>query len=405
MKKMNEAEERGIVIVGGGICGLATALALHRKGIRSLVLERSECLRATGAAMTIRANGWRALDHLGLGSLLRKDSVHIDGFGTMKLDQGTKLAKSPLSKGEARCIRRSDLVEALAKDLPHGTIRFRCHVISVKLDPVTSYAVLELNNGIVIKAKVLIGCDGVNSIVLRYLRMNPTKFSATCAIRGLASYPEGHGFDNLFTIAIKEQVAVGRVPVNDTLVYWFITRLWIPTDSEMSRNQEMIKMSSIKAIKDFPEEMKQTIQNSDQSSLSCLRFRYRAPWDLILGSFRKGTVTVAGDALHAMSPFIGQGGSASLEDAIVIARCLAQKISESNGNMVFEKCTVDKCEEALDQYAKERRMRLIKLSMQSYLLNKMFETSSLVVKLFCILFMAVFFRDSAGHSQFDCGHL
>lgn len=120
---------------------------------------------------------------------------------------------------------------------------------------------------------------------------------------------------------------------------------------------------------------------------------------------QKRNHNVAGDALHAMSPLIGQGGSASLEDAIVIARCLAQKISESDRNTKFEKRTVDKREEALNQYGRERRIRLIKLSTQSYLLSKIFETSSMVVKLFCIVFMAVIFRDSAGHSQFDWGHL
>ncbi|KAK3428014.1 hypothetical protein EUGRSUZ_F04127 [Eucalyptus grandis] len=383
---MNEAEERDIVIVGGGICGLATALALHG----SLVSERSECLHATGAATTIRANGWRALDHLGLGLLLRKDSVHIDGFSlSLSPSNGIILFMSDISlgngilrefainsvdiseafrrKGEAQCIRRSDLVEALAEDLSHSTIRFTCHVISVKLGSQTSYTVLELHYGIVIKAK--------------YLRMNPTKFSTTNAIRGFTSYPEGHGIDNLFVVAIKEQVVVGN--------------------SEISKNQELIKMSSLQTINDFQEEMKEMIKNSDQSLSSCLRLRYRALWDLMLGSFRKGTITVAGDALDAMSPFIGQGDSISQEDAIVMARCLAQKILEFDRKTLFEKCTMDKCEDVHNQYAKERRMRLIKLSTQSFLMNKMFETLSMVVKLFCIVFMASFFRDSAGHSQFD----
>ncbi|CAB4268360.1 unnamed protein product [Prunus armeniaca] len=57
--------KENIVIVGGGICGLATALALHRKGIRSVVLERSNALRAAGAAIIVHPNGWRALDQLG----------------------------------------------------------------------------------------------------------------------------------------------------------------------------------------------------------------------------------------------------------------------------------------------------------------------------------------------------
>ncbi|KAL6140696.1 hypothetical protein ACLB2K_058992 [Fragaria x ananassa] len=76
---MEMAEDAGenIVIVGGGICGLATGLALHRKGIRSLVLERSESLRASGAAIILHANGWRALDQLGVASYLRQTSIPI----------------------------------------------------------------------------------------------------------------------------------------------------------------------------------------------------------------------------------------------------------------------------------------------------------------------------------------
>jgi 2-polyprenyl-6-methoxyphenol hydroxylase-like FAD-dependent oxidoreductase len=110
---MDQAEEmEEIIVVGGGICGLATALALHRfllliyyflpikvkqlinpfqccffmacellrKGIKSLVLEKSESLRATGAGITIRTNGWRALDQLGVGSKLRKTAIHLQRY-------------------------------------------------------------------------------------------------------------------------------------------------------------------------------------------------------------------------------------------------------------------------------------------------------------------------------------
>ena len=68
MEKMVPEEE--IVIVGGGIAGLATAVALQRVGIRALVLERSDGLRATGAALGLFPNAWRALDALGVAHKL-----------------------------------------------------------------------------------------------------------------------------------------------------------------------------------------------------------------------------------------------------------------------------------------------------------------------------------------------
>ena len=52
------------------------------------------------------------------------------------------------------------------------------------------------------------------------------------------------------------------------------------------------------------------IEDSDVESLSPTHVRYRAPWNLLLGKFRKGTVIVAGDAMHVMGPFLGQGGAA-----------------------------------------------------------------------------------------------
>nr|GMD94431.1 monooxygenase 2-like [Ipomoea batatas] len=66
-----------IVIVGGGIAGLATSLGLHRLGLQSLVLESSESLRVTGFALTLWTNAWRALDALGIADSLRQHSLPI----------------------------------------------------------------------------------------------------------------------------------------------------------------------------------------------------------------------------------------------------------------------------------------------------------------------------------------
>lgn len=63
-------EEHEVVIVGGGIAGLATALALQRTGVKSLVLERADALRAAGAALSLFSNAWRALDVLGVAPKL-----------------------------------------------------------------------------------------------------------------------------------------------------------------------------------------------------------------------------------------------------------------------------------------------------------------------------------------------
>ncbi|XP_056171084.1 monooxygenase 1-like isoform X2 [Syzygium oleosum] len=378
-----EAEHRDIVIVGGGICGLATALALHRKGISSLVLERSDALRATGTAIGIQTNGWRALDQLRVGSKLRQTSLPLKGLG------------------EARCLRRSVLLEALAGDLPSGTIRFGSRVLAIETDPQTSYPILWLHDGSVIKAKVVIGCDGVNSEVANFLDLRPPRMSPTCNVRGFTIYPDGHGYPHDFVTINHNRVFLGRIPLDDKSVYWFIARPWTHQDSTISKNSDLIKRSTVESMLGFPAEILEMIENSKPDSLSLTRTSYRAPWDVLFGSFRKGTATVAGDAMHVMGPFLGQGGSAALEDAIVLARCLVPSMTSlGHGELSRERIGG-----ALDSYISERRMRLVRLSAKTYTIGSLLESTSLVAKLICILVIILFFRDRLGHTQYDCGRL
>ncbi|KAM4089104.1 hypothetical protein ACB094_07G123800 [Castanea mollissima] len=400
---MDAMEEIEIVIVGGGICGLATALALHRKGIKSVVLEKSETLRSTGAGITIRANGWCALHQLGVASNLRLTALPIQGGKDICLANGQQQEIS-IEKGEIRCLRRSELITSLAESLPPGTIHLGCEVLSITPDPFSSYSIIQLQNGGTIKAKVLIGCDGANSVVADFLGLKPLKFFSLSEVRGYTEYPSGHDFKNEYAQVRGDHSMIGMIPIDNKLVYWFVTHKANPKDV-VAKDPELLQQLTLEAIKGFPTEMLDMVKHSDRDSLSLARLRYHAPWDILLESFRKGTVTVAGDAMHVMGPFLAQGGSAALEDAIILARCLAQKRHEidikTNGSQVI----AHKVGEALDQYVKERRMRLVRLSTQTYLTGLLTKNPPLLVRFVCNLLMTVLFSDPTAHSRYDCGRL
>nr|GEX62379.1 FAD/NAD(P)-binding oxidoreductase family protein [Tanacetum cinerariifolium] len=91
-------EEVDIVIVGAGLAGLTTALALHRLGLKSLVLESSESLRITGFALTLWTNAWKALDAVGIGESLRQKSTQIKGFKIASPDTGLFVSEQALDK-------------------------------------------------------------------------------------------------------------------------------------------------------------------------------------------------------------------------------------------------------------------------------------------------------------------
>ncbi|RLN40823.1 hypothetical protein C2845_PM01G35870 [Panicum miliaceum] len=177
-----------VVIVGAGIAGLATALALRRVGVARgvVVLERHPELRATGAALSIFPNGWFALRALGVEHKL------------------TSL--------------RDALLEALAEELPPGTIRFSSKLVSIDAeaaagDNAPRTTTLRLDDGTVIRAK------GVHSVVARWLGLSEPVSCGRSAVRGLAVYPSGHGLKRELRQFLSEGLRAGMMPVSSTHVY------------------------------------------------------------------------------------------------------------------------------------------------------------------------------------------
>ncbi|CAN6302245.1 unnamed protein product [Urochloa humidicola] len=194
-----------VVVVGAGLAGLATALGLHRKGVRSLVLESSPARRTAGFALTAWTNAFRALDALGVGDKIREQHLHLQASGP----------------NEIRCVRRTSLLQALEEELPRGTIRYSSKIVSIQEDGNTK--ILHLNDGSVLRAKVLIGCDGINSVVAKWLGLVEPSYTGRMAARGLASFPDGHGLEPKFVQFIGRGFRSGMRPCNDTDVTWFFT--------------------------------------------------------------------------------------------------------------------------------------------------------------------------------------
>ena len=172
-------------------------------------------------------------------------------------------------------------------------------------------------------------------------------------------------------------------------------------DSIISKDPALIRQSLMESMEGFPIHAIEMIRNCKLNSLHLTDLKYRPPWDLLLNKFSKGTIVVAGDAMHATGPFIAQGGSASIEDAIVLARCLAQKMHNTT-NGIMARSTV---EEAFDKYVKERKMRIFWLSLNTYLVGKKLDTKSWIVRFVVIAIMFVLFRDPNCHSHYNCGTL
>ncbi|XP_026391606.1 monooxygenase 2-like isoform X1 [Papaver somniferum] len=237
-------------------------------------------------------------------------------------------------------VHRRALLEALLEELPIDTIRFSWKLRSIEktktcYEADSTAVILHLVDGTTIHTEVLIGCDGVHSVVSKWLGLKDVVNSGRYAVRGVAVFPEGHGITHEMHQFVDKGWRFGSAPLTDTDVYWGIGyQTTANKEEEMAKGDpQVIQEKILERVADLPQQAKNVIQHSDVPSLSWAPLVFRYPWDLIFGKVSDGTITVAGDAMHPMTPDLGQGGCTALEDAVVLGRHIGNSYIRKGGVM------------------------------------------------------------------------
>lgn len=344
-----------VLIVGAGIGGLTVAIALHQAGFTVEVFERAPEFKEVGAGLLLWANAVRALDRINLADQVRHISLS-EASGAIRSWRGWELIDMSPRKleqllGEVNVvIHRADLMQVLLNAMPPDTIHLNAMVQHIRQNE--QGVELELADGRVFRGDVLIGADGIRSVVRnRVVSTQELRYAGYVAWRGVTPFPHNR-------LRLGETMGrgarFGMAPLPDERVYWYATE---NRPAGAGTPPEGYKAHLLKLFKGWHEPIEEIIEATDESVI-LLHDLYDLP---TLPRWSVGRVTLLGDAAHAMTPNLGQGACQAIEDAIVLARCLSGSHS---------------IEAAFQQYEHERKDRTASITKQSRLLGEMGQWSN-----------------------------
>ncbi|KAK3224994.1 hypothetical protein Dsin_004856 [Dipteronia sinensis] len=359
-----------IVIVGAGIAGLATAVSLHRLGVGSLVLEQADSLRTGGTSLTLFKNGWRVLDAIGVGSELRTQFLEIQGM-SIKSEDGRELRsfkfKDEDESQEVRAVERRILLETLASQLPPESVHFSSKLANIEATA-DGETILELVDGTRLQAKIVIGCDGIRSPVAKWMGFSEPKYVGHCAYRGLGYYPNGQPFEPKVNYIYGRGLRAGYVPVSPTRVYWFIC-FNNPSPGPKITDPVLLKKQAKDLVRNWPSEILNIIDLTPDDTIIRTPLVDRWLWPAVSPPASTGRVVLVGDAWHPMTPNLGQGACCALEDAVILARKLANATKSGNASVL----------DALRSYESERWPRIFPLTIRANLVGSLLQWENPVV--------------------------
>jgi FAD-dependent urate hydroxylase len=332
---------RHVIIVGGGIAGLSTALALQRAGITFEVFEARPRLsgEADGLFLNMASNGLAVLSFLGVADPVQRAGApcpHHALWSARGRELGRVTNGSPRTGTPSVLVRRDVVQRALSDAVAATDVTVRHGASLIAIEDDGSGVTAHFSGGRTARGDVLLGCDGIHSRTRRLLdpcSPRPAYTSMVC-VGGLARTPGLPRNEDTLNLVFGQRAFFGYLTTGEGLTYWF-SNVLTPDEprqgslrgtSATEWQERLLRlhdgdMAPISAVLSAPQELVAAYPIYDMP---------RVPvWN-------RGRAAILGDAAHATSPHAGQGASMALEDSLAMAVCLRDAADPQRAFRRFE---------------------------------------------------------------------
>jgi 2-polyprenyl-6-methoxyphenol hydroxylase-like FAD-dependent oxidoreductase len=354
------ARQGRVAVVGAGPAGMAAALSLHQAGHQVLLLERYPQARAAGNILNLWPPPIKALSLLGvdtsdLGAPCESQFRRSDGRVrcTVKLPADVIRDYS----GGFIGLLRPELYERMAAALPPGMLRANRAVELLEQD--ARSARLHLSDGTVEEADVVVGADGIDSLVRKTLWGDSPKREHRLHIFGGFTFAADIRAAPGLCVVSHNRTTQGswsaiRHKGRDGFQWWVLTACKDPA-AEFTADGHT---AATRLAADFAAPLPQLVAATDRDNIQRWVLRDRKP----LKHWSQGRVTLAGDAAHATSPYAAYGAGMAIEDGYFLGRRLAG----------LDLTDYPAVRAALDAYETPRRPHTARQTQQAWILGKVF---------------------------------
>ncbi len=317
-----------VIVIGAGMGGLTTGIALQQAGYIVELYDRVRELRPAGAAISLWSNGVKVLNHLGLSQEIASIGGQMDRMAYYS-HTGEKLNDFSLLPLMERVgqrpypVARTDLQLMLLQAFGAENVRLGMKCVGVEQDATSVTARFE--DGSTTTGDVLVAADGTHSLLRPYVLGQPCDrryvgyvnwnglVPATDELAPLTSwviYVGEHKRASLMPIA-----GVGGASAEQTRFYFFFD---VPMSHEKAQESGELRAELEHFFAGWATPVQTLIQRLEPDKTNRVLIHDIEPLETLV----RGRVALLGDSAHGAAPDLGQGGSQAIEDAFVLVNCL-----------------------------------------------------------------------------------